>query len=189
MIKGAHGQIKKEQGRDADQMIKGGNVINPLAKGHRQEQKGREIAILSGDGTCVQFNLGKMTDKSHTVPDHHQQTEALQVEPAHPNKGTSPDIPKKIAKGTQVLDMGKLMDHNTLDPAMGLQGPGLPAEQNCYAKWNEGKYPADILFHFILDPWCIRYVAFYFSTIDLSLQNRYQTDSREGEISKIYPFY
>ena len=59
-------------------------------------------------------NLGEMTNKGDTVPDHHQPTKALQIQPANAAETTAPDIPKQIAEGTKVLDMGKLMNNNTL---------------------------------------------------------------------------
>jgi hypothetical protein len=109
-----------------------------------------------------------MTYKGYAVPDDHQQTKSLQIKPAHADKGTSPNIPKKITEGSQVLDMGKLVDHDTLDSAMGLQGPGISAEQNGNTDWRKGKYTVNIPFHFIYDPWCIKYAAYPFSFISLS---------------------
>jgi hypothetical protein len=93
-----------------------------------------------------------MTYKSYAIPDDHQQTESLQVTPPHTDKRTSPDIPKKITEGSQILDMGELMDHDTLDSSMGLQGPGIFAEQNDNTDRRKSKYTVNIPFHIMYDP-------------------------------------
>src|SRR5665647_3952235 len=120
MVKRPKPEKKKKQGGHIDQMVEFGDKIEVFIESERTEQPYLQIAVGLLKRLRVKVRFSQMTDKGDHIPAGHQDAEQLKIAPAPTGEGGTPDIPKKISEGENVVQVRHLVHIHALGLAMHL---------------------------------------------------------------------